>query len=205
LVKYIREQYGDYFGICVAGYCEGHTDNPDKEDDLRRLKEKVDAGADFIITQLFFDVDLFLEWVKKCRAIGINCPIIPGIIPIQNYAGFKRIIALCKTVVPQYILEDLEPIKDDDAAVKEYGISLTVKMIKQMSANGIKGYHFYTMNLERSTRLILETLNFVPPIEKAKPLPWVPVRIIIFCYHYYYNCCFITHPNARTFYYFFSQ
>ncbi|CAG8460272.1 3024_t:CDS:2 [Paraglomus occultum] len=174
LVKYIREEYGDYFGICVAGYCEGHTDNPDKEDDLRRLKEKVDAGADFIITQLFFDVDLFLEWVKKCRAIGINCPIIPGIIPIQSYAGFKRIITLCKTIVPQYILEDLEPIKDDDAAVKEYGISLTVKMIKQMYANGIKGYHFYTMNLERSTRLILENLNFVPPIEKAKPLPWVP-------------------------------
>lgn len=174
LVRYIRQQYGDYFGIAVAGYCEGHVDNPDKEDDLRRLKEKVDAGADFIITQVFYDVDLFLDWVKRCRAIGISCPILPGILPIQNYAGFNRIIVLSKTIVPQFVLEELEPIKDDDAAVKEYGIRMAVDIIKKMFEHGIKGYHFYTMNLERSTRLILEALEFVPPVEKVKPLPWCP-------------------------------
>uniref|UniRef100_A0A1D1Y4X5 Methylenetetrahydrofolate reductase n=1 Tax=Anthurium amnicola TaxID=1678845 RepID=A0A1D1Y4X5_9ARAE len=174
LVRYIREQYGDYFGIAVAGYCEGHVDNPDKNDDLNRLKEKVDAGADFIITQVFYDVDLFLNWVKKCRAIGISCPIIPGILPIQNYNGFNKIITLSKTIVPQFVLEELEPIKYDDAAVKEYGIRLAVDMIKKMFSDGIKSYHFYTMNLERSTRLILETLEFVPLIENVKPLPWCP-------------------------------
>ncbi|RIA92482.1 methylenetetrahydrofolate reductase-domain-containing protein [Glomus cerebriforme] len=174
LVRYIRQQYGDYFGIAVAGYCEGHVDNPDKDDDLYRLKEKVDAGADFIITQVFYDVDLFLKWVKKCRAIGISCPIIPGILPIQNYSGFNRIITLSKTIVPQFVLEELEPIKDDDAAVKEYGIKLATDMIRKMFADGIKGYHFYTMNLERSTRIILETLEFVPPVENVKPLPWCP-------------------------------
>ncbi|CAB4376770.1 methylenetetrahydrofolate reduct [Rhizophagus irregularis] len=174
LVRYIRQQYGDYFGIAVAGYCEGHVDNPDKDDDLYRLKEKVDAGADFIITQVFYDVDIFLNWVKKCRAIGISCPIIPGILPIQNYSGFNRIITLSKTIVPQFVLEELEPIKDDDAAVKEYGIRLAVDMIRKMFADGIKCYHFYTMNLERSTRLILEALEFVPPIENVKPLPWCP-------------------------------
>ncbi|CAJ0890970.1 14300_t:CDS:10 [Entrophospora sp. SA101] len=171
LVRYIREQYNDYFGIGVAGYCEGHVDNPDKDDDLRQLKKKVDAGADFIVTQLFYDVDVFLEWVEKCRAIGIKCPIIPGLLPIQNYSGFNRIITLCKTFVPQNVLDDLEPIKHDDDAVKKYGIELTIRMVKKMYAAGIKGYHFYTMNLERSTRLILEALEFID-IEKAKPLPW---------------------------------
>ncbi|CAG8799442.1 11492_t:CDS:2, partial [Gigaspora rosea] len=172
LVRYIRAQYGDYFGICVAGYCEGHVDNPDKDDDLRRLKDKVDAGADFIVTQVFYDVDLFLDWVKKCRAIGITCPIIPGLLPIQNYNGFNRIVSLSKTIVPKFVCDALEPIKHDDAAVKEYGIKLAVEMIKKMYNNGISGFHFYTMNLERSTRLILEALQFVAPVEKVKPLPW---------------------------------
>ncbi|CAG8552113.1 20470_t:CDS:2 [Cetraspora pellucida] len=174
LVRYIRAQYGDYFGICVAGYCEGHIDNPDKDDDLRRLKEKVDAGADFIVTQVFYDVDLFLNWVKKCRAIGITCPIIPGLLPIQNYNGFNRIVSLSKTIVPKFVTEALEPIKHDDSAVKEYGIKLAVEMIRKMYDNGISGFHFYTMNLERSTRLILEALQFVAPVEKVKPLPWCP-------------------------------
>ncbi|KAG9291129.1 hypothetical protein G9A89_013001 [Geosiphon pyriformis] len=174
LVRYIREKYDDYFGISVAGYPEGHIDNPDKDDDLRRLKEKVDAGADFIVTQLFYDVDLFLDWVKKCRAIGITCPILPGLLPIQNYAGFKRIITLSKTTVPQFVMDELNPIKDDDAAVKEYGIKLAIMMIQKMYSNGIKGFHFYTMNLERSTRIILEKLQFVAPMENAKPLPWSP-------------------------------
>ncbi|RIB13765.1 methylenetetrahydrofolate reductase-domain-containing protein [Gigaspora rosea] len=174
LVRYIRAQYGDYFGICVAGYCEGHVDNPDKDDDLRRLKDKVDAGADFIVTQVFYDVDLFLDWVKKCRAIGITCPIIPGLLPIQNYNGFNRIVSLSKTIVPKFVCDALEPIKHDDAAVKEYGIKLAVEMIKKMYNNGISGFHFYTMNLERSTRLILEALQFVAPVEKVKPLPWCP-------------------------------
>ncbi|CAG8713325.1 24289_t:CDS:2 [Dentiscutata erythropus] len=174
LVRYIRAQYGDYFGICVAGYCEGHVDNPDKEDDLRRLKEKVDAGADFIITQVFYDVDLFLVWIKKCRAIGITCPILPGLLPIQNYNGFNRIVSLSKTIVPKSVIDALEPIKHDDAAVKEYGIKLAVEMIRKMYDSGINGFHFYTMNLERSTRLILEALQFVAPVEKVKPLPWCP-------------------------------
>jgi methylenetetrahydrofolate reductase (NADPH) len=93
------------------GYPEGHIENPDIELDLKYLKEKVDAGADFIITQLFYDTELFLNWVAKCREIGINVPILPGIMPIQSYAGFKRMTTLCQTRVPQYILSDLEPIK----------------------------------------------------------------------------------------------
>jgi methylenetetrahydrofolate reductase (NADPH) len=111
LVRYIRKEYRDYFCISVAGYPEGHLDNPDKEQDLMYLKEKVDAGADYIVTQLFYDTDLYLKWVDRCREIGILCPILPGIMPIQSYGGFKRMTTLCKTFVPDAISKALEPIK----------------------------------------------------------------------------------------------
>ncbi|KAI9308174.1 methylenetetrahydrofolate reductase [Cunninghamella echinulata] len=166
LVKYIREKYGDYFGIAVAGHPEGHIDNPSKEDDLKHLKAKVDAGADLIVTQLFYDVDMFLDFVKKCRDIGITCPILPGVFPIQNYQGLKRVISFNDNHVPESIWNDLEPIKEDDAAIKEYGIQLTIKFIEAMQKAGIKGVHFYTFNLERSTRIILERLNLIQPSTK---------------------------------------
>lgn len=172
LVKYIREKYGDYFCIGVAGYPEGHSDNPSKEDDLLHLKEKVDAGADYIVTQLFYDSNIFVSWYKKCREIGIKIPILPGMMPIQNYAGFKRMTSLCKTYVPDEILTALEPIKDDDKKVKEFGIDLAVDMCLKIKKEGIYGFHFYTLNLERSTKLILEKLNFIASPDLAKPLPW---------------------------------
>ncbi|EGF79873.1 hypothetical protein BATDEDRAFT_16794 [Batrachochytrium dendrobatidis JAM81] len=174
LVRYIREKYGDYFCIGVAGYPEGHTETPDKEADLLYLKEKVLAGADYIVTQLFYDVDIYIDWSKKVRAMDITIPILPGLLPIQNYSGFKRMTALSKTFVPQFILDDLEPIKDDDQAVKDYGIRLAVQMCNKMREAGQRGFHFYCLNLERSTRLILEGLDFVAPRENVKPLPWNP-------------------------------
>ncbi|KAL2912972.1 methylenetetrahydrofolate reductase (NAD(P)H) met13 [Polyrhizophydium stewartii] len=174
LVRYIREKYGDYFCIGVAGYPEGHIENPDKEADLLHFKAKVDAGADYVVTQLFYDVDVYLDWVKRVRAMGITIPILPGILPIQNYSGFKRMTALSKTIVPQFILDDLEPIKDDDQAVKDYGVRLAIQMCTQMKEAGQMGFHFYCLNLERSTRLTLEGLGFVAPREQVRPLPWNP-------------------------------
>ena len=114
LVRFIRERYGDYFGISVAGYPEGHPDSVNYQQDLIYLKEKVDAGADFIITQFFYNVDLFLKFVDDCNRIGITCPIIPGILPIYNYRNFKRMVGFCCVNVPLKILEDLEQIKNDD-------------------------------------------------------------------------------------------
>ncbi|KAJ3128671.1 hypothetical protein HK098_003878 [Nowakowskiella sp. JEL0407] len=174
LVKYIRKEYGDYFCIGVAAYPEGHIENPDYEADLKHLKEKVDAGADYIVTQLFYDCDLYLKWVKRCRDMGITIPILPGIMPIQAYGGFKRMTTLSKTFVPKKILDDLEPIKDNDKAVKDYGVKLAVEMCSYLKENGVTGFHFYTMNLERTVRLVLEGLKFVAPQEVAKPLPWNP-------------------------------
>jgi len=90
LVKFIREQYGDYFCIVVAGYPEVHIEATNREDDIRHLKEKVDAGADLVITQLFYDNTIYLKWLEDCRAAGINCPILPGIMPIQGYEKFHK-------------------------------------------------------------------------------------------------------------------
>ncbi|KAI8587277.1 methylenetetrahydrofolate reductase-domain-containing protein [Geranomyces variabilis] len=177
LVKYIREQYGDYFCIGVAGYPEGHTENPDNDEDMKHLKAKCDAGADYIVTQLFYDVDIFLKWYAECRNVGITVPILPGLMPIQNFGGFKRMTSLCKTYVPQEIYNALEPIKEDDKAVKDYGVQLAVNMCNKMKENGIRGFHFYTLNLERSTRLILEGLKFIAPIEQVRPLPWNPFKL----------------------------
>ncbi|KAJ1654780.1 methylenetetrahydrofolate reductase (NAD(P)H) met13 [Dispira simplex] len=174
LVRYIRKHYGNYFCISVAGYPEGHLDSPNLEEDLVHLKAKVDVGADYIVTQLFYDVDLYLDWVQKCRDIGITCPILAGIMPIQSYNGFNRMTTLCKTAVPAHILEALAPIKDDDQAVKKYGVQLAIDMCRQLRQGGQVGFHFYTLNLEKSVRLILEGLEFVAPVEKLRPLPWKP-------------------------------
>ena len=168
LVRYIKSKHGDYFGITVAGYAEGHIECESQTSDWQFLKEKVDAGGDVIVTQLFYDVDIFLEFVRNCRELGINCPIIPGIMPIQSYAGFHRMISFCKTIVPQYILDDLEEIKNNDDAVKAYGIKLAIDMCKKLKENGVEGFHFYTLNLERSVRKILEGLGIVN-VEKSTP------------------------------------
>ena len=171
LVRYIRAEYGDYFGVAVAGYPEGHISAASMDEDVRYLKEKFDAGADFVITQLFYDTTIFLQWVQKCRAAGITCPIVPGIMPIQNYTGFKRMVGFCKTSVPDHISEALEPIKNDDAKVKAYGIELGVRMCRELLDAGIPGLHFYTLNLERSVTNILEELGFVNAKTNGR-LPW---------------------------------
>lgn len=173
LVKFIRAEHGDYFGICVAGYPEAHVDATSYEEDLRYLKQKVDAGADLIITQLFYDTNIFLKFVQDCRALGITCPIIPGIMPIHTYAGFDRMTKLCKTFVPQYILDALEPIKNDDAAVKEHAVKLCVQTCQNLIDAGVPGIHFYTLNLEKLVLQVLEGLGLISQEQiTQRTLPW---------------------------------
>lgn len=160
LVKYIRHEYKDYFCIGVAGYPEGHIDCPDKDQDMLYLKEKVEAGADFIITQLFYDSEVCVAWIKKCRDHGIHAPIVPGIMPIPTYQSFRRMINLCNVKVPAKVMHDLDEIKADDQKVKEYGVNLAVEMIRHLHRESdICNFHISTLNLERSTRLILEALH----------------------------------------------
>lgn len=164
LIRYIRQHHGDYFCIGVAGYPEGHCDSieQDIERDVQWLKTKQDAGAQFVITQLFYDVDVFLLWLKRCREAGITIPIIPGIMPIQNYQSFRRMTNLCRVKVPPEVLEALEPIRFDDASVKDYGVQLSIRMIARLYLEaGIRGFHLCTLNLEKSVRRVLESLEWV--------------------------------------------
>ncbi|KAK9761261.1 methylenetetrahydrofolate reductase (NAD(P)H) met13 [Basidiobolus ranarum] len=161
LVRYIRQEYGDYFCIGVAGYPEGLPESDSKEKDLDILKQKVDAGSDFVMSQIFFDPQLFLKFVEDCREIGITVPILPGIMPIQTYTSFRRLTNLCQIEVPTHILEILESIKGDDQAVKEFGVKFCIEMIQALRQGGVNGFHFCTLNLEKSVRLILEGCGFV--------------------------------------------
>ncbi|KAK1317337.1 putative methylenetetrahydrofolate reductase [Acorus calamus] len=180
-VQHIRDKYGDYFGITVAGYPEAHPDMIQGEEgaslevynnDLAYLKRKVDAGADLIITQLFYDIDIFLKFVNDCRQIGITCPIVPGIMPINNYKGFLRMTGFCKTKIPAEIKSALEPIKDNEEAVKAYGIHLGTEMCRKIIANGIKTLHLYTLNTEKSALAILMNLGLIDESKIPKSLPW---------------------------------
>lgn len=141
LVKYIREKYGNHFDIGVAGYPEGLDDQDDPDLLIQHLKEKVDAGGTFIITQMFYDADNFLEWVRKCRNAGIQVPIIPGIMPIQTYASFMRRSNWTKVKIPDGWLEALEPVKNDDAAVRKIGKTLVADMCRKLLAGGIIHLH----------------------------------------------------------------
>merc|ERR1719453_1338556 len=174
LVRFIRKEFGDYFCIGVAAYPEGHIDATSFDKDLQYYKEKVDAGADFGVTQLFYDTSLYFEFLKKSHAIGVpkSFDVFPGIMPIQAYAGFKRMTGLCKTFVPKQIDEALELIKDNEAAVKEYGIELAVQMSRELMAGGCPGLHLYTLNLEKSATAICEKLGLVDMDLKQKDYPF---------------------------------
>ena len=175
LVKYIRSRYGNHFDIGVAGYAEGCEDQQDVDLLIDHLKEKIDAKATFVVTQMFYDVDVFLAWVKKCRAKGINVPIIPGIMPISTYAAFKRRAEWTKCRIPENWLEALDPVKNDDSAVRQIGKGLITEMCRKILAAGIYHLHFYTMNLAQATRMVLDELSLTPATSGSplsKPLPW---------------------------------
>jgi methylenetetrahydrofolate reductase (NADPH) len=172
LVKFIRQEYGDYFGISVAGYPEGHPEAESYQQDLIYLKEKVDAGADYIVTQFFYDVDKYFEYVKDCRKIGITCPIVPGILPIFNYRNFRRMVDFCKVFIPDEMNKKLEQIKNNDEEVASYGIEITTEICKKLLDNGVKGLHFYTLNREDCTFKILDNLKLVENMPVKRELPW---------------------------------
>ncbi|XP_020750664.2 methylenetetrahydrofolate reductase (NADPH) isoform X4 [Odocoileus virginianus] len=172
LVKHIRNEFGDYFDVCVAGYPKGHPEAESFEADLKHLKEKVAAGADFIITQLFFEADTFFHFVKACSEIGITCPILPGIFPIQGYHSLRQLVKLSKLEVPQQIKDVIEPIKDNDAAIRNYGIEQAVSLCQELLASGlVPGLHFYTLNREVATIEVLKRLGLWIE-DPRRPLPW---------------------------------
>ena len=172
LTKHIRQNYQDYFGIAVGGYPEGHTESNSKEQCIQHLKAKVAAGADFVVTQLFYDLDEFKDFLKSCRAAGITCPIIPGIMPIHNYQRFYRFVNFCQIKVPSFVNEELEKLKHDDEKVRNFGVEFCVDMCRQLLNEGILGFHFYTLNLETSVAQVLAKLDISRDCRSRRSLPW---------------------------------
>ena len=179
LVRYIRKQYGDYFCIGVAGYPEGHSDqsHPEHqsvEHDLPYLVEKTLAGADFIMTQLFYDVDAYQKYETKLRehesGAFKSIPIIPGLMPIQSYQILRRTTKLSHASLPTDLLKRLEVVKGDDEAVKRVGTAILSEIIgtmKDVPSPGPRGFHFYTLNLEKVVTQILERCDLIPPSTPA--------------------------------------
>ena len=159
LLRHLRKQFGQTFSLGCAGYPEKHPEAPDFETDLRRLKEKVDAGADFIITQLYFDNAHFFRFVKRCREMGITVPIIAGIMPVTNVAQVKKFTAMCGSTIPADMLAELEKIAEDPEAVVHYGINSSTNQCRELLAAKVDGLHFYTLNKSKATRQIVENLR----------------------------------------------
>merc|ERR1719191_1948100 len=174
LVTYIRKEYGDYFCIAVAGYPEGHMECESRDMDIVRLKEKIDAGGELIVTQLFYDNNEFESFKRKCLNAGITVPILPGMMPIQSFGGFNRMTSLCKTKVPPEIHARLEPVKENEEGVKDVGVQLCIEQCKELLEKGTPGLHFYTLNLETSVCRIIEGLGIRPEWTASRPLPWRP-------------------------------
>jgi methylenetetrahydrofolate reductase (NADPH) len=151
------------FGIGAACFPEIHPDAPDLTHDLRFLKEKVDAGASFLITQLFFDNELYFRFVEEARAVGIGVPILPGIMPITDVGQIKTITGMCGATIPDALLEQLEHRTGDREAVLQLGVSYATLQCAELLARGAPGIHFYTLNRSPATRAILSALKLLRP------------------------------------------
>jgi methylenetetrahydrofolate reductase (NADPH) len=157
LTAFIRGSYP--LCIAVAGYPEGHVESPDRETDWNHLRLKVMAGADFIITQLFFDNTDYFAFERRMREKGVSLPIIPGIMPVTNYDQLMRFTRICGAKIPEKLARGLEAIRNDAEAVQQYGIDYATRQCKELVAHGVPGIHFYTLNKSHSTRKIVENLQ----------------------------------------------
>lgn len=157
LVAFIKKHYD--FCLGVAGYPEGHVECPDKSKDLENLKRKVDAGADFIVTQLFFDNSRYFDFIDRARAIGIQVPIIPGIMPIANVSQVKRFTKMCGATIPDSLMARLDAHQDNAPLVREIGIEHATRQCEDLLSGGAPGIHFYTLNRSTATLCILENLK----------------------------------------------
>jgi len=157
LVAFIRSEFGE-MGVAVGGYPETHQEAPSPEADLENLKRKVDAGADVVITQLFYHNEDFYRFRDRCHEIGIKAPIVPGVLPVTNGAQIQRIAALCGAKLPPKFAAELEKHKDDADAQFEAGVDFATRQAAHLLANNIPGLHFYVLNKSEATRRVLTAL-----------------------------------------------
>jgi methylenetetrahydrofolate reductase (NADPH) len=168
LIELIRDEYD--FSIGAACFPEVHIHATDPDSDLRYCKEKVEAGARFLITQLFFDNQYYYDFVARARDIGIDVPIIPGIWPITNVSQIKRVTEMCGSRIPDGLRRELELRADQPGAVSDLGVAYATLQCSELLANGAPGIHFYTLNRSPATRAILSALRLTVPWRDAVPV-----------------------------------
>jgi methylenetetrahydrofolate reductase (NADPH) len=156
LVDVIHAEFPN-FGIAVAGYPEKHQEAPSMDVDLANLRRKVDAGAEVVITQLFFNNDDFLAFRDRCRQLGIRIPVIPGLLPVTNLSQIQRITSLCAARLPRPFVERLAN-HDDEAWQFDVGVEFAVAQLEQLVRHGVEGAHFYVLNKSQATCRVLETV-----------------------------------------------
>jgi methylenetetrahydrofolate reductase (NADPH) len=158
LVEFIRTETGDLFHIEVGCYPEVHPQAEDATRDLHNFKRKMDAGADGAITQYFFNPDAYFRFVDDARALGIDKPIVPGVMPIGNFAQLKRFSDVCGAEIPRWIERRMRAHGDDGEAIREFGADLVAAMCRRLVAGGAESLHFYTLNRAKATLNVLERL-----------------------------------------------
>ncbi|MCU0959148.1 MAG: methylenetetrahydrofolate reductase [NAD(P)H] [Pirellulaceae bacterium] len=157
LVALIRAEYPD-FGVAVAGYPETHREAPSPEADVQFLRRKVDAGADVVITQLFYCNDDFFRFRERCEKAGIRVPIVPGILPVNNLAQIQRITTMCGARLPASLVSDLQA-QDDAEWQYQVGVEYATRQVRQLVQRGVPGIHFYVLNKSSSTLAVLQAVR----------------------------------------------
>lgn len=161
LVRFIRQhpKLGKSFALSVAGYPEGHPECKDLRKDLEHLKQKVEEGADLVVTQLFFSNKVYFDFVERARKIGIQVPIVPGIMPVTHGPQIQKFSKMCGAAIPQKISEAILRFGDDQEAIIKFGIAYATEQCQELLKQGAPGLHFYTLNQSLATRQIYENLN----------------------------------------------
>ncbi len=160
LVRFTRSEQPD-MGVCVAGYPAAHPESPSFASDVRHTADKVNAGADFIVTQLFFDVREYFDFVERLRAMGVTVPVLPGILPIQSLESVRRILSLCGANIPGKLYLELEAANEKGGAeaVKDAGIAFAQRQIRSLLDGGAPGIHLYTLNRADTCLSIAEAVG----------------------------------------------
>ena len=159
LVEFIRTETGDHFHIEIAAYPEMHPQARNFEDDIANFVRKAKAGADSAITQYFFNADSYFYFVERVRSLGVDIPIVPGIMPITNYSKLARFSDACGAEIPRWVRKQLEAYGDDIGSIQAFGEQVITTMCEQLLAGGAPGLHFYTLNQAEPSLAIWRNLN----------------------------------------------
>ncbi len=159
LIAFIRAEHGDAFHIEVGAYPETHPQSDDALRDLTYFKAKIDAGADAAITQYFYNADAYFHFVDAVRKLGVQVPIVPGIMPISNFSQLRRFSEQCGAEIPRWIGKRMQAYGDDAESVRAFGAEVVAQLCERLVAGGAPGLHFYTLNLAKPTTQVLKLLG----------------------------------------------